>query len=160
MASFKVGPCSMTLASTHRASALSEVRIESPTNERTITMKNSKTFAPILTAAALALAVPLAFAQDAQPPQQEAQAKTTQDMATQQAAPQAQPEQANAANWEDLDSDGNGTISKEEAAAAPRLAEIFEDVDANKDGELTADEYKAYLAANGAQPQKPTSEGG
>ncbi len=119
-------------------------------------MKNSKTFAPILTAAALALAAPLAFAQDAQqPPQQQGQAE---DASTQQAPPQAQAGQAKAATWEDLDSDRNGTISKQEAAAAPRLAEIFDEADVNNDGELTTEEYKAYLAANSAQ--QPGSEGG
>jgi Ca2+-binding EF-hand superfamily protein len=42
-----------------------------------------------------------------------------------------------------LDKDGDGRISREEAAAAPRLAERFDQVDANHDGFLTPDELKA-----------------
>jgi EF hand domain-containing protein len=42
-----------------------------------------------------------------------------------------------------LDTDGDGRISKAEAQAAPRLAEHFDDIDANKDGFITTDEMKA-----------------
>jgi Ca2+-binding EF-hand superfamily protein len=42
-----------------------------------------------------------------------------------------------------LDTDGDGRISKAEAQAAPRLAEHFDTLDANKDGFVTTDEMKA-----------------
>jgi Ca2+-binding EF-hand superfamily protein len=42
-----------------------------------------------------------------------------------------------------LDKDGDGRISREEAAAAPRLAASFDQVDADHDGFLTKDELRA-----------------
>ncbi len=48
-----------------------------------------------------------------------------------------------------LDTDGSKTVSRAEAAKHPRLAERFDAIDANKDGQLTQDELKAHLAANG-----------
>ncbi|HET9577894.1 MAG TPA: EF-hand domain-containing protein [Usitatibacter sp.] len=42
-----------------------------------------------------------------------------------------------------LDKDGDGRISRDEAAAAPRLAQHFDEIDANHDGLLTRDELKA-----------------
>jgi len=77
---------------------------------------------------AIALAAPVAFAQDADPA----------------AAPQA-------TSWNDVDADGNGVISAEESAAAPALAEVFAEADANADGELTGEEYRAFVAAGQAE---------
>ena len=51
-------------------------------------------------------------------------------------------------NWSDLDVDKNGTLSATEAAPSEPVA-VFAKADANADGELTQDEYKAYLAASG-----------
>ena len=45
-----------------------------------------------------------------------------------------------------LDKDGDGKISRAEAAAAPRLAKRFDAIDANKDSFITADEMKAARA--------------
>jgi Ca2+-binding protein (EF-Hand superfamily) len=42
-----------------------------------------------------------------------------------------------------LDKDGDGRISRDEAAAAPRLAQHFDAIDTNRDGFLTMDELKA-----------------
>jgi Ca2+-binding EF-hand superfamily protein len=47
-------------------------------------------------------------------------------------------------NW---DKDGNGTVSKDEWVAAGRPAERFDVVDANKDGQITAAELEAAMAA-------------
>ena len=47
-------------------------------------------------------------------------------------------------NW---DKDGDGSVSKEEWAAAGRPAERFDAVDANKDGKITAAELEAAMAA-------------
>lgn len=42
-----------------------------------------------------------------------------------------------------LDRDGDGRISREEAAAAPRLAGHFDEIDTSKDGFLTREEMRA-----------------
>ncbi|MDC6684876.1 EF-hand domain-containing protein, partial [Leclercia adecarboxylata] len=49
--------------------------------------------------------------------------------------------------WASVDTDGNGTISKAEAQVNAGLAQVFDQADTNKDGELSPDEYKAYVAA-------------
>ena len=46
-----------------------------------------------------------------------------------------------------LDKDGDGKVSREEAQAAPRFAQRFDQLDANKDGFITADELKAARQA-------------
>ena len=42
-----------------------------------------------------------------------------------------------------LDQNGDGVISRDEAAAHPRLAQSFDRLDANKDGVLSRDELRA-----------------
>lgn len=42
-----------------------------------------------------------------------------------------------------LDTNGDGVISRSEAAAKPKLAERFDEIDTNKDGVLSQDELKA-----------------
>lgn len=80
-----------------------------------------------------------------------AQSTAAQDPATAaqpQAAPAAQSSaQANSGGqtWASVDTDGNGTINKTEAQVNAGLAQVFDQADANKDGELTADEYKAFV---------------
>lgn len=62
-------------------------------------------------------------------------------------------------NWSDLDVDKNGSLSVTEAASVQSLAKAFTEADANADGQLTQDEYKAYLAANGKGSATPRSGG-
>jgi Ca2+-binding EF-hand superfamily protein len=62
-------------------------------------------------------------------------------------------------NWSDLDTDKNGTLSASESASVQSLSAAFAKADANADGELTQDEYKAYLAANGKGEAKSDSGG-
>lgn len=94
---------------------------------------------PIVAAAALVavLSAPLAFAQSstATPPEQ--------DAAAAQAAGTAAPQKK---SWSDVDTDKNGSLSKSEAATVPALGQVFDQADADADGSLTADEYKAYVA--------------
>jgi len=144
-------------------------------------MKNPNLSTLLLVSASLALAAPLAFAQSAPPTttttddatatrQMDAahdQAKSSVD-ATAQTPPTSEAQAASTAqqpapqtgerNWADLDGDGNGNLSASEAAAMPTLAKVFSEADADKNGELTPDEYRAWFAAN--QSKTPTAEGG
>lgn len=42
------------------------------------------------------------------------------------------------------DIDGNGMLSRAEAAALPRLAKHFDEIDANHDSQITAEELRAH----------------
>jgi hypothetical protein len=106
------------------------------------TMNNANKLSGLIALGA-ALAMPLAFAQTT-PTTDDASAQsappTTQPQAT---APTAQPKQV---TWADLDTDKNGSLSKTEVATVPELAQVFDTADANADGQLTAEEYKAQAA--------------
>lgn len=139
-----------------------------------------------LIAMAAAAATPLAFAQNSsmttqddvqqsamqQQSQVEAQSRTMdqqRDAASQQATGAAtqSAQQSGASSgqgqqgWADVDTDGNGTISKQEATANAGLTQIFDQADADTNGELTPDEYKSFIsknyggAAGGAAGQQP-----
>jgi hypothetical protein len=135
--------------------------------DRRMKLSNRK---PLFLALALTFAAPLAFAQSTTPTQ-DAQnaASTAQDAASTaqdaakdatQAAQDATTQTTNEAtndamaaqsgepqkkNWSDLDTNKNGTLSASEAASVQSLASAFSTADSNADGELTQDEYKAYL---------------
>jgi hypothetical protein len=49
----------------------------------------------------------------------------------------------------DADGNGDGLLSRDEAAALPRLAERFDSIDANGDGVISRDELAAVARANG-----------
>ena len=96
-----------------------------------------------LIAIVAAAAMPLAFAQTT---------PTTDDGAMQSAPPQAtaptaEPKQV---TWADLDTDKDGSLSKAEVATVPALSQVFDAADADADGKLTADEYKAHAASGSA----------
>ena len=63
--------------------------------------------------------------------------------------PEAKPASA-APTWADLDTDKDGNLSKGEASKNESLAAIFDKADANTDGILTGDEYRAYMDAQKA----------
>ena len=52
------------------------------------------------------------------------------------------------------DKDGDGKISRAEAAALPRIAKHFDEIDANKDGFITREELKAFHEKRVALKQK------
>lgn len=101
----------------------------------------------VLSAALLASSTTMsAFAQDAAV-QAQAQAQP-QDKA-------APPQDEGHKNWwADLDADGDGRLSTNEAAAMENVAKIFPAADADHDGQLTVEEYKAWLASNGGEAGK------
>jgi len=49
------------------------------------------------------------------------------------------------------DTDGNGMLSKQEAASLPHIAQNFDAIDANHDGQVTLDELHAFMKARHAQ---------
>ena len=57
-----------------------------------------------------------------------------------------------------LDVDGNGTLSRQEASNVQSLAQVFDEADTDKNGELTPDEYKAFVAKG--NEQQPEASGG
>lgn len=89
---------------------------------------------PTLIAAALSLALcaPLALAQDWSVSSQEGQATDAK------------------LTWAELDADGDGMLSAEEAAGIAALGDAFDEADADDDGLLTAEEYRDWYQA---QPQ-------
>jgi hypothetical protein len=86
----------------------------------------------------------------AQAQQAAAQAGQAADQATDAAAAASAQANGGGQTWASIDTDGNGTISKTEAQVNAGLAQVFDQADTNKDGELSADEYKAYVAAQQA----------
>jgi hypothetical protein len=112
------------------------------------------------------LSAPLAFAQsqtDASSTDASAQSTTASDASAQSTTPtdaSTQSQSATTSNdasaattqgdpskksWADVDADKDGNLSKAEAAAVPALGQVFDQADANADGSLSADEYKAYV---------------
>lgn len=56
--------------------------------------------------------------------------------------------------WAELDADGDGRLSANEAAAMDNVAKMFPAADADHDGQLTVEEYTAWLASNGGEAGK------
>lgn len=118
-------------------------------------MKNARKPLAGLIALSAALALPVAFAQDATTQDPTA----TQDATAQQATPPATPEAASQPlTWADVDADSDGKLSKDEAQRIPSLAQVFDNADADSDGLLTQEEYQAFVAQNDSST--PPSDGG
>lgn len=98
-------------------------------------------------ALAAALAMPLALAQSAVPQEVRETQQAAAEAAARDAANAATPVQdVDDSGWAQLDADGNGTLSREEAAAVPALQAAFDAADADGSGELTREEYRAHVA--------------
>ena len=95
-----------------------------------------------LVALVAAAAMPLAFAQTAPTTDDGMQSAPPTT-----AAPTAEPRQV---TWADLDVDKDGDLSKDEVATVPALSQVFAAADADADGKLTADEYKAHAQTTNA----------
>lgn len=106
------------------------------------------------------LGAPFAQAQTAPPvPPTSAPAPTAQPPAAAPmppaapAAPAEKPQRLPREKFGQVDANHDGAISREEAAAAPKLAGAFDEIDADRDGRVMPTELKAYAKAHrgGAQ---------
>ena len=104
----------------------------------------------LATVAALMLAAPAVFAQEqAAPPAEPAPAATP-----------APAPQGNAMSWADVDTNQDGNVSKDESAVVPALSQVFDQADADADGQLTPQEYQAFVAKAQAAGASPAPTGG
>lgn len=100
-----------------------------------------------LTALSTALAAGTAFAQDPQPttpPTAEPQAAQSHD----------RHDKADKPSFDQLDTRGEGSITRADLAAHPKLLEKFDDIDTAGDGSISRAEYEAWKA------QKKSRDGG
>ena len=76
-------------------------------------------------------------------------------------ARRAEMEAKFAARWKAADTNGDGTLSREEAQAAmPMLAQHFDAIDSNKDGQISVEELKAAHQRLGKRmPHRHPNEG-
>ena len=118
-----------------------------------MTKRNSASILSLALAAAFAAPAFAQSATDAQsqeaPPATQEQAPPTQTASD--ASASAPETSSDKKSWSDLDADKNGTLNASEASAMDSLAKIFPQADADGDGALAPDEYKAWLSTNGKQ---------
>lgn len=90
-------------------------------------------------------------------------AAQTTDPAAQTTDPAAQPTdpaaQDNQVTWADLDADGDGNLSKDEASSVASLAQSFDQIDTDGDGFISQEDYKAFVAQNQGEAAQPDDEG-
>ena len=96
---------------------------------------------------------PLAFAQATPPTTGQQPTEATSPPATGAAEQQASQSSASGQglSWADLDADGNGSLSQQEARRHDGLANVFAQADADANGELTADEYRGFIQKQQAE---------
>ena len=75
-----------------------------------------------------------------------------------QAGSTEKPKRLSTEKFDALDTNHDGAISREEAAAAPELSGRFDDVDANHDGRVVPGELKDYARLH--RNKKPKGAGG
>jgi hypothetical protein len=120
-----------------------------------------------LIALSAALAMPMAFAQseteETASPQTEqpapTEAATPTESATGASVQSTQQDAGGASSdakqgWDDVDTDKDGAISKQEASSNAGLSQVFDQADADTDGKLTPEEYKAFVSKNYGEPTK------
>lgn len=78
------------------------------------------------------------------PPVQPPATPTTPPPSVPMATPGAKPHRMGSEKFEMVDANHDGAISRDEAAAAPKLAGKFDEVDADHDGRILPAELKAY----------------
>ena len=90
---------------------------------------------------------PLAFAQATPPPTGQQPTEATSPPATGAAEQQASQSSASGQglSWADLDTDGNGSLDKQEAQRHAALSSVFAQIDADGNDEVTTDEYRAFI---------------
>lgn len=64
------------------------------------------------------------------------------------AAPEGKDRAAHHERLRAADTNGDGLISRAEAAALPRIAQHFDQIDTNKDGQISVEEMRAFHAAH------------
>lgn len=98
------------------------------------------------------LSAPLAFAQstDATATQQNSTQQNSASMTTE-ANTSTVTTTGTQSNWDALDIDRDGKLSRAEANADPALVIVFADIDGDADGALTADEYRGYAERASAE---------
>lgn len=111
---------------------------------------------PILAIAAAASLALLAACE--QKPSEQTTGPGAQDQA---AAPQQEQPATGApgaASFSQLDTDGNGKISKSEAQAMPRLEQDFQQADRNQDGSVDQSEFAQFETGGGNTGMAPSGQ--
>jgi hypothetical protein len=117
-------------------------------------MKQAKLF--VAGAAATLLPLAVAFAQQTTPPQPDPSSPPTQTSPSQGSPDQASPSSGQGATFESLDTDGDGRISKSEAASNSTVQDQFSRYDVNGDGFIERSEVQQANGsdAGGQNPQQ------
>jgi Ca2+-binding EF-hand superfamily protein len=69
------------------------------------------------------------------------------------------PKVERGSHFKKADADANGTLSRAEVAKSlPRLAEKFDQIDTNKDGQISRDEFGAWKKAHKGERQAKAAE--
>lgn len=101
-----------------------------------MTHTTPRSILPLATACMLMAIAASSYAQAQRTPQVTDDAQAT--------SPRTAPAPSSPQPFEDLDTNGDGAISKDEAAVDPPLAQAFGTLDTDADGRLTPEEYAVY----------------